>query len=94
MIQTDAAINRGNSGGPLLNIRGEVIGINTMILSDERRGGNIGVGFAVPINTVRDLLPQLRGQGRARPHRRRSRRRADVAEDARDLGLPNTSGGG
>jgi serine protease Do len=58
-IQTDAAINRGNSGGPLLNIRGEVVGINTMILSDQG-GGNVGVGFAIPINTVRDLLPQLR----------------------------------
>ncbi len=60
MIQTDAAINRGNSGGPLLNIRGEVVGINTMIVSDQGSGGNIGIGFAVPINTVRDLLPQLR----------------------------------
>ncbi len=60
MIQTDAAINPGNSGGPLLNIRGEVIGINTAILSNERSAGNIGIGFAVPINTVRELLPQLR----------------------------------
>src|SRR5262245_51705275 len=62
MIQTDAAINPGNSGGPLLNIRGEVIGINTAIISSERGGnvGNIGIGFAVPINAVRELLPQLR----------------------------------
>jgi serine protease Do len=60
MLQTDAAINPGNSGGPLLNIRGEVIGINTMIVSNSRTEGNIGIGFAVPINTVRDLLPQLR----------------------------------
>jgi serine protease Do len=62
MIQTDAAINPGNSGGPLLNVRGEVIGINTAIISNERGGnvGNIGIGFAVPINTVRELLPQLR----------------------------------
>jgi serine protease Do len=57
-IQTDAAINRGNSGGPLLNIRGEVVGVNTAIISEQ--GGNIGIGFAVPINTVRDVLPQLR----------------------------------
>jgi serine protease Do len=56
MIQTDAAINPGNSGGPLLNIRGEVVGINTA----SRQSGNIGIGFAVPINSVRDLLPQLR----------------------------------
>jgi len=59
MLQTDAAINPGNSGGPLLNIRGEVIGINTAIISNGRTEGNIGIGFAVPINTVRDLLPQL-----------------------------------
>ena len=60
MIQTDAAINPGNSGGPLLNARGEVVGINTAIYSDARQSGNIGIGFAVPINAVRDLLPQLR----------------------------------
>ena len=59
MLQTDAAINPGNSGGPLLNIRGEVVGMNTAIVSDRR--ANAGVGFAVPINTVRDLLPELRG---------------------------------
>ncbi len=61
VIQTDAAINPGNSGGPLLNIRGEVIGINTAIYSDSRAQGNLGIGFAIPINVVRDLLPQLRG---------------------------------
>src|SRR5262245_55127038 len=60
LIQTDAAINPGNSGGPLLNVRGEVIGINTAIITNARSEGNIGIGFAVPINTVRDLLPQLR----------------------------------
>jgi serine protease Do len=59
MIQTDAAINPGNSGGPLLNLRGEVIGMNTAIITNARTEGNIGIGFAVPINTVRDLLPQL-----------------------------------
>jgi serine protease Do len=61
MIQTDAAINPGNSGGPLLNLRGEVIGMNTAIISNSGPGieGNIGIGFAVPINAVRDLLPQL-----------------------------------
>jgi serine protease Do len=60
VLQTDAAINPGNSGGPLLNIRGEVIGINTAILANSRSEGNIGIGFAIPINVVRDLLPQLR----------------------------------
>src|SRR5712671_5260210 len=60
MLQTDAAINPGNSGGPLLNLRGEVIGMNTAIITNSRSEGNIGIGFAVPSNTVRDLLPQLR----------------------------------
>jgi serine protease Do len=61
VLQTDAAINPGNSGGPLLNIRGEVVGINSAIYTDARQAGNIGIGFAIPINTVRELLPQLRG---------------------------------
>ena len=59
VIQTDAAINPGNSGGPLLNLRGEVIGINTAIYTNGQRRRNIGIGFAVPINAVRDILPQL-----------------------------------
>jgi serine protease Do len=57
-IQTDASINPGNSGGPLLNTKGEVIGINTAIFSQS--GGSIGIGFAVPINMAKDLLPQLK----------------------------------
>ena len=60
VLQTDAAINPGNSGGPLLNARGEVIGINTAIYTDSRNAGNIGIGFAIPINSVRELIPQLR----------------------------------
>jgi len=60
VLQTDAAINPGNSGGPLLNARGEVIGINTAIYTDARQQGNIGIGFAIPINSVRELIPQLR----------------------------------
>src|SRR5262245_60693196 len=59
VIQTDAAINPGNSGGPLLNLRGEVIAINTAILTGGG-SGNVGVGFAIPIDTVRELVPQLR----------------------------------
>lgn len=57
MIQTDASINPGNSGGPLLNSSGNLIGVNTMIYSPS--GGSVGVGFAVPINTVRRVLPDL-----------------------------------
>ena len=60
MLQTDTAINPGNSGGPLLNVRGEVIGMNTAIITNAQSEGNIGIGFAVPSNTVRELLPQLR----------------------------------
>lgn len=58
-IQTDAAINFGNSGGPLINLRGEVIGINTAI-----NWGSENIGFAVPVNTLQDILPQLREKGR------------------------------
>ena len=60
VLQTDAAINPGNSGGPLLNLRGEVIGINTAIATTGLSQGNMGVGFAIPSNAVRELLPQLR----------------------------------
>ena len=92
-IQTDAAINKGNSGGPLLNLRGEVIGINTMIVSDNREGGNVGVGFAIPINTVSDLLPQLR-QGKVTRGRIGVglEPRSMTREEAEDLGLSNTTG--
>ena len=61
-IQTDASINPGNSGGPLINLRGEVVGINSAIYS--RSGGNIGIGFAIPMNLVKELLPQLKGKGK------------------------------
>lgn len=61
-IQTDASINPGNSGGPLINMQGEVVGINSAILS--RSGGNLGIGFAIPINVVKDLLPELRAKGK------------------------------
>jgi serine protease Do len=60
-IQTDAAINQGNSGGPLFNMRGEVVGINTAIVSPQL---GQGIGFAVPINIAKALLPQLREKGK------------------------------
>ncbi|MGC1165747.1 MAG: trypsin-like peptidase domain-containing protein [Solirubrobacterales bacterium] len=63
VIQTDAAINPGNSGGPLINASGEVIGINSQIATGGGGGGNVGIGFAVPIDTVRDELHQLETTG-------------------------------
>jgi putative serine protease PepD len=59
VIQTDAPINPGNSGGPLLNASGEVIGVNSQIATAGGSGGSVGIGFAVPANTVREVLPQL-----------------------------------
>ena len=63
-IQTDAAINRGNSGGPLFNLDGQVVGVNTAIISPS--GGSIGIGFAVPSNTVVAVIDQLRQYGETR----------------------------
>jgi serine protease Do len=62
LIQTDAAINGGNSGGPLVNTRGEVIGINTAIVSG-LTGGNVGIGFAIPINRAKNVVRQLLEKG-------------------------------
>ena len=61
-IQTDASINPGNSGGPLMNIKGEVIGINTAIISGNT-GGNVGIGFAIPINVAKGILKDLKEKG-------------------------------
>jgi putative serine protease PepD len=60
-IQTDAAINHGNSGGPLLDMAGKVVGVNAQIASDS--GGNDGIGFAIPSNTVETIATQLIGSG-------------------------------
>ena len=65
VIQTDAQINQGNSGGPLLNAAGQVVGVNTQIATGSSTEiGNVGIGFAVPVNTVRDVVAQLRAKGR------------------------------
>ena len=61
-IQTDAAINHGNSGGPLLNSSGHVIGVNTQIKSDS--GGNEGVGFAIPSSTIKPVVSQILETGK------------------------------
>jgi Do/DeqQ family serine protease len=63
-IQTDASINPGNSGGPLVNLKGEIVGINSAILSQS--GGNIGIGFAVPINMARSVMDQILAHGEVR----------------------------
>lgn len=61
-LQTDAPINHGNSGGALVNLQGELVGINSQIMSDN--GGNIGIGFAIPANMARHVMDQLRSSGR------------------------------
>jgi putative serine protease PepD len=69
VIQTDAPINPGNSGGPLLDGAGRVIGINSQIATAAAGGGNVGIGFAVPSNTVRQVVPRLRaGSAIRRPY--------------------------
>jgi Do/DeqQ family serine protease len=89
-IQTDASINPGNSGGALVNLRGELIGINTAILGPS--GGNVGIGFAIPVNMVRAVMDQLLRFGEVR------RGRIGVATDdltpdlAKKLGLSVTEG--
>ena len=93
MLQTDAAINPGNSGGPLLNVRGEVVGINTAIFTDAQRAANIGIGFATPINAVRDLLPQLRAGKVVRGVIGVQVSRDPITKEAAAaFGLPSTSG--
>jgi len=64
VIQTDAALNHGNSGGPLLNAQGQVIGVNAQIETGGSSDGNVGIGFAIPINTVKDVVAQLIKHGK------------------------------
>jgi len=89
-IQTDAAINPGNSGGPMMNWHGEVIGINTMILSNV--GQNSGVGFAIPINTAKAVLNDLMTLGRVRRPALGVRTIPITPELAEEIGLASDYG--
>jgi len=90
VIQTDAAINPGNSGGPLMNGRGRVIGINSQIAS--RSGTSSGIGFAVPVNTVKRVIPDLRDDGEVR-RAYLGVSTGDITKDmARRLNLPSEDG--
>jgi serine protease Do len=82
-IQTDAPINPGNSGGALINLKGELIGINTAIISPG--GGNVGIGFAVPINMARRVMEQIVESGRVR--------RGRIGVSIRDIGPGPAAGG-
>jgi S1-C subfamily serine protease len=64
VIQTDAALNHGNSGGPLLNAQGQVVGVNAQIETGGVSDGNVGIGFAIPINTVKDVVAELIKHGK------------------------------
>jgi serine protease Do len=93
MLQTDAAINPGNSGGPLLNVRGEVVGIHTAIYTAAQSPTNMGIGFAMPINVIRDLLPQLRSGKVTRGVIGVGVSRDPITKDvAQALGLPGPGG--
>ncbi len=89
-IQTDAAINRGNSGGPLFNMDGEVIGINTAIVSPT--GGSIGIGFSIPALLAKNVVDQLREFGETRRGWLGIRLQAVTDDIARGLRLPDTKG--
>jgi serine protease Do len=89
-IQTDAAINKGNSGGPLFNMAGDVIGINTAILSPS--GGSIGLGFAIPSGEARNVVEQLRHFGRARRGWLGVRIQQVTPDIAETLGLKGSDG--
>lgn len=89
-IQTDVAINRGNSGGPLLNTSGEVVGINSQIFSNS--GGYMGVSFAIPIDVAMNAAEQLRDTGRVARGQLGVQVQEITADDARALGLPSATG--
>jgi serine protease Do len=89
-LQTDAAINKGNSGGPLFNLKGEVIGINTAIFSPS--GGSIGIGFAIPSNLAKPIVADLQKFGRTRRGWLGVRIQSVTDEIAENLGLKDQQG--
>jgi Do/DeqQ family serine protease len=89
-LQTDAPINHGNSGGALVNTKGELVGINSQILSVSE--GNIGIGFAIPANMARNVMEQLRTDGRVRRAQLGVTVQPLTSDMAASLGLPQTRG--
>ncbi|WP_454831521.1 DegQ family serine endoprotease [Pseudoxanthomonas wuyuanensis] len=89
-IQTDVAINQGNSGGPLLNTRGEVVGINSQIFS--MSGGYMGISFAIPVDLAMSAVEQLKKSGRVSRGQLGVQVQALTADGARGLKLPDTRG--
>lgn len=93
-LQTDAAVNQGNSGGPLLNFRGEIVGINSAIYSNSDQGAWLGISFAIPSNTARRTLESLLKNGRVIRGYLGVQMTNLNRETARSLGVPDTAGAG
>ncbi len=90
-IQTDAAINKGNSGGPLFNLAGEVVGINTAIFASQT-GGSVGIGFSVPANTAKNVIFQLEKYGETRRGWLGVKVQAMSDDIAENMGISKTKG--
>jgi Do/DeqQ family serine protease len=90
-LQTDAPINRGNSGGALVNVQGQLVGINSQILSPS--GGSIGLGFAIPVNMARNVMDQLLVDGKVHRAKLGVSLQGMTADLASSLGLPDVKGG-
>jgi serine protease Do len=89
-IQTDAAINRGNSGGPLVNLQGDIVGINTAIFS--QTGGSIGIGFAIPASLARTVIEQIKNKGKVQRAWLGVQIQAVTPDIAESMGLPSDKG--